>query len=215
MGALHPHVTLSHSSHALAPSLRCLSPIGSAAPVVVGAAAGAAGAAGARSGTAGEMMYSGCICCYSAFNFDKIFVLCRQSGTCICVESKGCLAAGEPTFPVGLIQQEGFICKLGLPCCTYGLKVPDTNDLISSDAVCLCARSVAQFPFGDKSACTAEFTRAPRDTQRATPVHLLRSTVPRRACFPPPAPRPAPPPWLPVSPRELSPPRSRQPSPPV
>jgi hypothetical protein len=102
--------------------------------------------------TKGELMYSGCICCYSAFNFDKIFVLCKQSGTCICVESKGCLAAGEPTFPVGLIQQEGFICKLGLPCCTYGLKVPDTNDLISSDAVCLCARSVAQFPFGDKSA---------------------------------------------------------------
>ena len=53
-----------------------------------------------------EMMYSGCICCYSAFNFDKIFVLCRSSGTCLCVESKQCLAAGEPAFPIGLIKED-------------------------------------------------------------------------------------------------------------
>lgn len=99
-----------------------------------------------------EMMYSGCICGYSAFNFDKIFVLCRGSSTCICIEEKACLAAGEPQFPIGLIKEDGFICKLGLPCCTTGLKVPNAKDLISSDGECLCMRSVAQFPFGDKGA---------------------------------------------------------------
>lgn len=96
------------------------------------------------------MMYSGCICGYSALNFDKIFMLCKGSGTCICVEQKQCLAAGEPQFPIGMIKEDGFICKVGLPCCTFGLKTPDMKDLISSDAECLCLRSVAQFPFGDK-----------------------------------------------------------------
>jgi hypothetical protein len=103
-----------------------------------------------------EMMYSGCICGYSALNFDKIFMLCKGSGTCICVEQKQCLAAGEPQFPIGMIKEDGFICKVGLPCCTFGLKTPDMKDLISSDAECLCMRSVAQFPFGDKGACAAE-----------------------------------------------------------
>ena len=100
-----------------------------------------------------EMMYSGCICGYSALNFDKIFMLCKGSGTCICLEEKACLAAGEPQFPVGMIKEDGFICKVGLPCCTLGLKTPDTKDLISSDTECLCIRSVAQFPFGDKGVC--------------------------------------------------------------
>ena len=100
-----------------------------------------------------EMMYSGCICGYSALNFDKIFVLCKGSSTCICLEEKFCLAAGEPQFPIGMIKEDGFICKVGLPCCTTGLKMPDTKDLISNDAEFLCMRSVAQFPFGDKGAC--------------------------------------------------------------
>lgn len=150
-----------------------------AAAVAVGGAAAAAAASG---GNAGELMYSGCICCYSAFNFDKIFVLCKGSSTCICIEQKQCLAAGEPTFPVGLIQEEGFICKLGLPCCTYGLKMPDTNDLISSDAVCLCARSVAQFPFGDKSTCKPlPYTHPTRSTQRNARMRKPRVHV--RAAF--------------------------------
>merc|ERR1719424_1998988 len=96
------------------------------------------------------MMYTGCICCYTSFNFDKIFILAKGSGTCLCIEEKCCLAAGEPQFPIGMIKQDGFICKLGLPCCTFGLKTPDAKDLLSSDGECLCVRQVAQFPFGDK-----------------------------------------------------------------
>jgi len=97
-----------------------------------------------------EMMYSGCICCYTACNFDKIFVLCKGGGTCICCEENCCLAAGEEQFPIGMIKQEGMICKLGLPCCTLGLKVPDAKDLLSMSGECLCLKALAQFPFGDK-----------------------------------------------------------------
>ena len=110
-----------------------------------------------------EMMYSGCICGYSALNFDKIFMLCKGSGTCICLEEKACLAAGEPQFPVGMIKEDGFICKVGLPCCTCGLKIPDAKDLISTEGKCLCMESKAQFPVGDKGARDTVLLRhAPR-----------------------------------------------------
>lgn len=95
-------------------------------------------------------MYSACICCYSACDFDKILVLCKGGGTCICCEEKCCLAANEEQFPIGVVKEDGFLLKLGLPCCTCGLKVPDMKDLISADYHCLCLKAAAQFPFGDK-----------------------------------------------------------------
>ena len=86
----------------------------------------------------------------NALDFDKILVLGSGAGTCICLEEKCCLAANEEKFPIGIIKEDGFIVKCGLPCCTMGLKMPDTKDLISSEGRCLCCHSVAQFPFGDK-----------------------------------------------------------------
>lgn len=127
-----------------------------------------------------EMMYTGCICCYTSFNFEKIFVLGKGSGTCICVEEKCCLAAGEPQFPIGMIKEDGFICKLGLPCCTYGLKMPDAKDLISSEAECLCMRQVAQFPFGDKSAHPPH--RPSRGRRMPSSAHSTCCLAPLIAC---------------------------------
>jgi len=95
-------------------------------------------------------MYSGCCCCYNACNFEDIKILCEGAGTCICIEEKCCLAANVDQFPVGMIKEEGFICKIGLPCCTTGLKMPDAKDLLSGGFQCLCLKALAQFPFGDK-----------------------------------------------------------------
>lgn len=97
-----------------------------------------------------EMVYSACICCYNSFDFENILVLCKGGGTCICLEEHICCAANAEQFPIGIIKQDGFIIKCGLPCCTLGLKIPDVADLISSEGQCLCIKSVAQFPFGNK-----------------------------------------------------------------
>ena len=97
-----------------------------------------------------KFMYSGCICCQTTCNFEEIMLLCKGDGTCICIEEKCCLAANAPQFPIGLIKEDGFILKLGLPCCTCGLKVPDMKNLISVEEHCLCLQAQAQFPFGDK-----------------------------------------------------------------
>jgi len=44
-----------------------------------------------------------------------------------------------------LVKEDGFICKLGLPCCTYGLKMPDKLCLGTGE--CLCMKSAAALPF--------------------------------------------------------------------
>ena len=56
-----------------------------------------------------------------------------------------CLAANATAFQVGMIQEEGFICKIGLPCCTFGLKKPTV--LCLGTGKCLCIKQAAAFPF--------------------------------------------------------------------
>ena len=91
-------------------------------------------------------VYSACICCYSACNVKDMMIGCKETGECLCIESKACLGIGEP-FPIGMIKEDGFICKIGLPCCTTGLLMPKV--LCLSAAQCLCIKSAASFPFKD------------------------------------------------------------------
>ena len=91
-------------------------------------------------------MYSACICCYTAFNFEDLMIGCREDGECLCLQSKCCLGVGE-AFPIGIIKEDGFIIKCGLPCCTYGLKMPEV--LCLGAGQCLCIKSAAALPFKD------------------------------------------------------------------
>lgn len=120
----------------------------------------------------GEMMYSGCICCYQACNPADIMICCEGGGTCLCMEEKCCLAAEKPQFPIGMIAEPAYIVKVGLPCCTLGLKNPDPADLINMESKCLCFRSVGQFPFGDKGARTRRRSICTRGSIRCTPSAL-------------------------------------------
>ena len=99
-----------------------------------------------------EFLFSATICCYSSLDLEKILILGRGEQTFICIEEKFCCAANDTPLPVGMVKEDGFICKLGLYCCTAGLKKPDMKNLISGVSHVLCFKSVAQFPFGDKGA---------------------------------------------------------------
>mmetsp|Transcript_74473 Transcript_74473/g.212354 ORF Transcript_74473/g.212354 Transcript_74473/m.212354 type:complete len:101 (-) Transcript_74473:61-363(-) len=46
---------------------------------------------------------------------------------------------------VGFVKDSKHICKIGLPCCNLGLKVPTT--LIQGSAKFLCFRGVTALPF--------------------------------------------------------------------
>ena len=99
-----------------------------------------------------EFLFSATICCYSSVDLEKILILGRGESTFICIEEKFCCAANDTPLPVGMVKEDGFICKLGLYCCTAGLKKPDMKNLISGLGHVLCFKSVAQFPVGDKGA---------------------------------------------------------------
>ena len=99
-----------------------------------------------------ECVISACICCYDVCNLEKILILGRGESTFICIEEKFCCAADDTPFPVGMVKEDGFICKLGLYCCTAGLKKPDMKNLISYVGHVLCLKGIAQLPFGDKGA---------------------------------------------------------------
>lgn len=51
----------------------------------------------------------------------------------------------QEMFPTGMIKEEGYICKVGLPCCTYALKQPSV--LVKGKAHFLFVKQAASFPF--------------------------------------------------------------------
>ena len=94
--------------------------------------------------------FAGTICCYQAFDFTDIKVLCVSEGEQCCIFSKTCLAAGEDVLGPGMIEvdkDKGEICNLGLGICSYGLKTPAV--CCKSRQSCLCIKSAAAFPFDD------------------------------------------------------------------
>jgi hypothetical protein len=148
-----------------------------------------------------EFLFSACICCYDSIDLEKILILGRGEQTFICIEEKFCCAANDTPLPVGMVKEDGFICKLGLYCCTAGLKKPDTKNLISGVSHMLCFKSVAQFPFGDKGAfapspsfpCVTiahlrDCARAPRASAVGKPVCAICafSIMPEQGCMKPP-----------------------------
>merc|ERR1719356_955827 len=96
-----------------------------------------------------EFVFSACICNYTACDFDNIpgTLLCKGREECLCIEEKFCCATNVEHYPIGLIKEDGFLCKIGLPCCTCGLKIPDK--LCLGEGNCLCCRAAAALPFTD------------------------------------------------------------------
>jgi hypothetical protein len=54
---------------------------------------------------------------------DDILAGCKCTNECLCIEEKCCVAANETPHPIGLVKDDKFLLKLGLPCCTCGIKV--------------------------------------------------------------------------------------------
>ena len=72
-------------------------------------------------------------------------MLCKGTNECLCIEEKFCCSANDNGFGVGIIKDSAFIIKLGLPCCSCGIKVPDKLCLGTKE--CLCVRAAQAFPF--------------------------------------------------------------------
>merc|ERR1711865_656951 len=90
-------------------------------------------------------VYSACICCYTACNVKDLLIGCQGTEEFLCIEYKCCLAAGLDQYDIGMIKDAAYICKVGLPCCTFGLKMPEV--LCLGAGKCLCLKQAAAFPF--------------------------------------------------------------------
>ena len=68
-----------------------------------------------------------CICCFDGCDFDNVMIGYGHKGDCLCLTGESCLALGEEHLGVGMVTNENNkeCCKLGLFCCTLGLKTPD------------------------------------------------------------------------------------------
>jgi len=99
----------------------------------------------------GPCVWSGCICCYSGMDLATCppkTILCEGKGRFVCWEGDCCMANGKEQFPVGMIKEDGKVCKLGLPCCVQSLFKPEPTNLVAFGWDCLCIELKGQFPFG-------------------------------------------------------------------
>jgi hypothetical protein len=97
----------------------------------------------------GEFVFSGFICCFQTWNFSEWTILCHENAECLCCVREACCALdGEKSLanplPIGLVTADDLICKLGLFCCTLGLKMPSVCCL--GEGKCLCCRNGCAFP---------------------------------------------------------------------
>ena len=95
--------------------------------------------------------YSACICFHTTCDFGNLpgeLILNIKQFKLLCFDGAFCLSANAEQHPVGMIKEDGKICKLGLPCCTAALQVPDVAAICALDGKCICIDCGGQLPFG-------------------------------------------------------------------
>merc|ERR1711988_216647 len=92
---------------------------------------------------------SGFICCYSGCDVSTCppkTILCDGIGRFVCWEGECCAANGKEPFQVGMVKEEGKICKLGLPCCVQSLFKPEPENLVKCGFDLLLPRAQRAVP---------------------------------------------------------------------
>lgn len=96
------------------------------------------------------LLCGGCICTYTACDFDDFECCCKGKGDCLCLTGEHCVSVSEPSLGLGMVTNENNkeCCKIALWCCTCGLKTPET--LCTSATHYLCIKEVAALPCHDE-----------------------------------------------------------------
>eukprot|EP00428_Durinskia_dybowskii_P069066 CAMPEP_0170401106 /NCGR_PEP_ID=MMETSP0117_2-20130122/24847_1 /TAXON_ID=400756 /ORGANISM="Durinskia baltica, Strain CSIRO CS-38" /LENGTH=154 /DNA_ID=CAMNT_0010657885 /DNA_START=47 /DNA_END=511 /DNA_ORIENTATION=+ len=90
-------------------------------------------------------VFGGLCCCNQVLWLDfPAFVGCGGQNECLCIKEEFCLRQGADPLPIVLGAAEGFICKLGLPCCSCALKQPEI--CLKAKAQCCCIVGNAALP---------------------------------------------------------------------
>lgn len=62
---------------------------------------------------------------------------CSGAVECLCIKEELCCTPSTPVMPCIIGAAEGFICKIGAPCCSCGVKVPTICAKGNSKCFCL------------------------------------------------------------------------------
>ena len=91
------------------------------------------------------ILVSAACCCFGALYTDFPGLIgCSGKNECLCCENQICCKMNTEGLPVGLKTGDGYICRLGLYCCQYGLKVPSV--LCKGKGQCFCLVNQASCP---------------------------------------------------------------------
>ena len=98
-------------------------------------------------------MYSAFICQWSGFDLDDIMIGCKGEGEFICLKQGCCCAANADKYDTGLTAPsplDMMLCKIGLPCCFYGIKMPNKflDPCCAGESQCFCLKAAQALPFG-------------------------------------------------------------------
>lgn len=92
------------------------------------------------------VLFSACFCCFTALYTEfPALVGCMGKEECLCIEEELCCKLGTEPIPVGLKTGDGYICKLGLFCCSCGLKMPQVL-CKGKGQFCCCVQGAALPP---------------------------------------------------------------------
>jgi hypothetical protein len=126
---------------------------------------------------------AGLICCYVGLDVTTCppsTILCDGELRLICIDLMCCLAQGKEQMPVGMVKEDGKICKVSLPIISASAFNPDMSNLIKLDGNLLCIKAAGQLPFGGPTPgpiCSCK--PPPRHThQPLTPTHPSHARPP-------------------------------------
>ena len=132
----------------------------------------------------GHCMFTGCICCYHACDFEDIVWCYVNKGDCLCLRHDFCMAVNIEPKRCGMTTDttKGECCKISCFCCDCGLINPTV--LCNGASQCLCFQNVSALPFDDDylSDCVCAYyciQCAPRCGCCVAPPHCkaLRQTI--------------------------------------
>jgi hypothetical protein len=95
--------------------------------------------------TADFPVFAGCPCCHQLLWLDCMSNPgCAGVNECVCIKEEFCCRQGVEPMPIVVGVAEGFLCKIGLPCCSCGLKVPEI--CMKAKGQCCCFIANAAIP---------------------------------------------------------------------
>jgi hypothetical protein len=90
-----------------------------------------------------------CLCGYNAIDFDLNNMICLYKGAseCLCLTNERCLALDEEPLGLGMVTNSANkeLCKIGLFCCTCGIKQIEVFCAGAEQFLCFSAAQALPF----------------------------------------------------------------------